>query len=62
VSAGSSAGSSAGALAEAEALAKADLSGSITAHWPHVRNCAHVPQFVLIFSGSQSCGTMEKPS
>src|SRR5690606_41030885 len=37
-------------------------SGSATAYCPHVRNFGQAWQSVAIFSGSQVCGTMVKPS
>ena len=36
-------------------------SGSATAYWPQRRNSAQPAQSCAIFSGSQACGTIEKP-
>ena len=35
-------------------------SGSTIAYWSHVRNSGQLTQSVAIFSGSQTCGTIEK--
>ena len=35
---------------------------SVTAYWPHRRNSGQAVQSCAIFSGTQMCGTIVKPS
>ena len=50
-----------GGTAVVAAARRAARSGSITAYWPQWRNSGQPTQSCAIFSGTQMCGTIEKP-